>query len=423
MSRWSAAALVVTSMVGTGVFTTTGFLLRDLGAPWLVLLLWACGGVLAACGAVSYAELTSLHPRNGGEFALLTRFVHPSVGFVAGVVGVFAGFAGPIAASSLAFGGYLAAAVPGVPPLPAAIGLIVLAAAVQGWDPRLGRGLHLGVTALELALIAGFVALGVGSSAEPLVGPPVTGSAGAVAVSLVFVSYAYSGWNTTAYVAGELRDPARDGPWSVIVGTGVVAALYVLLNYAILTSVPPDALVGQLEVGAVAARAWLGPAGGQVTAALIAWCLAAMVVAMFEAGPRLAAAIGESVPRFRLGARRTSRGAPVVAVAGIAAAAVAMASLASFERLLTWMGILLAISSVAVVAAVVLRRIREPGVAPPFRVPLYPLPPVVFITVTTWVIVQSMAGDLTVGLGVLGLLGVGLVAWWAVRPAGYAASP
>jgi basic amino acid/polyamine antiporter, APA family len=411
MSRWSAAALVVTSMIGTGVFTTTGFLVRDLGAPWVVLALWIVGGVLAACGAVSYAELSSLHPRNGGEYALLSRFVHPAVGFVAGVVGVVAGFAGPIAASSLAFGAYLAKAVPEVPALPAAVGLIAVAALIQGFDPRLGRGLHLGVTALEVALIAAFVALGLGRSGHALVGPAFTGTPGAVAVSLVYVSYAYSGWNSTAYVAGELRDPPRDGPWAVAVGTGAVTLAYVTLNLAILSSAPTSELSGQLEVGEVAARAWLGPVGGRVVSALIAWCLATMVVAMFEAGPRLMAAIGHDVPVFRRISARNARGAPATAVAALALGAAGLASFASFERLLTWMGLLLAASSVAVVAAVLLRRRREPGVRAPFRVPLYPVPPLVFVAVTSWVIVWSLSGDPAMGLGVLGTALLALLGW------------
>ncbi len=414
MNRWSAAALVVTSMVGTGVFTTTGFLLRDLGAPWLVLALWVAGGVLAACGAVSYAELSSLVPRNGGEYALLRRVAHPALGFVAGIVGVFAGFAGPIAASSLAFGTYLAAAVPGVPVLPAALVLLFGAALLQGWNPRIGRGLHLWVTALELGLVAAFVSLGIAHSAEPLVGPLVTGSTGSVALGLVFVSYAYSGWNTTAYIAGELRDPARDGPWSLLVGTAVVTVLYVLLNLAILTAVPPERLAGVVEVGEVAARAWLGPVGGRVISGLIAWCLGAMVVAMFEAGPRLTAAIADDVPGIRLLATRSVHGAPVVAVAGLAVAAAGMATFATFERLLAWMGILLAGSTVAVVAGVMWRRWREPTVHAPFRVPLYPLPPVVFVGATGWMIAQALVSDPPLALGVGTLLAVGLAGWFLV---------
>jgi APA family basic amino acid/polyamine antiporter len=416
MNRWSAAALVVTSMIGTGVFTTTGLVLGDLGAPWLVLLLWVAGGVLAACGAVSYAELSSLHPHNGGEYALLNRFAHPSIGFVAGVVGVFAGFAGPIAASSLAFGRYAAAAVPAIPPVPAALALIAGAAVLQGWNPRIGRGLHLGVTALELALVAAFVALGLGHSAEPLVGPPVTGGPGAIALGLVFVSYAYSGWNTTSYVAGELADPRRDGPWSVVVGTAVVTALYVGLNLAMLTAVPPAGLAGVVEVGDVAARAWLGPVGGRVVSALIAWCLAAMVVAMFEAGPRLTAAIASDIPAIRPLAARTRHGAPIAAVVLLAVAGGVMALFASFEWLLTWMGILLAASTVAVVAMVPRRRSREPGVQAPFRVPFYPVPPVLFVVVTGWMIAQSLVSQPSVAAGVIGLLAVGLLGGLLVAP-------
>lgn len=418
MTRWSAAALVVTSMIGTGVFTTTGFLLRDLGSPSAVLALWLIGGLVAAAGAVSYAELSSVHPRNGGEFALIGRVFHPAAGFVAGFVGVFAGFAGPIAASSLAFGGYLAVAVPGVPELPAALALIAATALVQGWDPGVGRPMHLVVTAVEVALIAAFLAFGLTHPSPEAADGPRIGGAGAAATGLVFVSYAYSGWNSVAYVAGELRDPQRDGPWAVFVGTGVVTALYVALNAAFLASAPASALAGQAEVGAVAATAWFGDVGGRVVAALIAWCLATMVLAMFESGPRLVAAIGDEVPALRPLAARNARGAPVRAVALLGVAAATMAAGASFERLLTWMGLLLAASSAVVVLGVPWRRWREPHRPAPFRAPLHPLTPLAYVGVTAWMIAFAVRADPTVGAAAVGLAAAGFGLWWALDRAG-----
>lgn len=416
MTRWSAAALVVTSMIGTGVFTTTGFLLRDLGSPAAVLVLWLVGGLVAAAGAASYAELSSVHPKNGGEFALIGRVFHPAAGFVAGFVGVLAGFAGPIAASSLLFGGYLGAAAPGVPELPAALTLIVACAALQGWDPELGRPMHLAVTAVEVALIGLFVGYGLTHPSEQVEAPRLAAGAGAYATGLVLVSYAYSGWNSVAYVAGELRDPRRDGPWAVFVGTGLVTALYVALNAAFLASAPASALAGQREIGAVAATAWFGVVGGRIVAALIAWCLAAMVLAMFESGPRLVAAIGDEVPALGALAARNARGAPVRAVLLLAASAGVMAAGASFERLLAWMGLLLAASSAVVVLGVPWRRFREPDRPAPFRTPLGPLGPIVYVSVTTWMIVFAVRDDPTVGVAAVALGACGLGVWAVLRP-------
>ena len=416
LGAWGATALVVTSMVGTGVFTTAGFQVRDVGDPWTILALWAVGGVLALCGAVSYAELATAIPRNGAEYALISRIFHPAVGFVAGMVGVFAGFAGPTAASALAFGSYLGAAAPGVPVVPAAVALILGSALVHGWDPSLGRRFQVAVTAVEILLVAGFATLGLTAAQVPLVTRPV-GDAGAIAVALVYVSYAYSGWNSAAYVAGELHDPSRTAPRALLAGTGLVAVLYVALNAAFLMSAPPDALSGQVEIGAVAATAWLGPVGGRICAALIAWCLSAMVGAMLVTGPRLIAAIGEDYPALGWLGRRSARGVPVNALAVQTAIAVTMAVGASFEALLAWMGVLLAAASLVTVLGVPWLRWRETGLERPYRVPLYPLPPILFGALTTWMITMSVLEEPLVGAWAAGIAVSGVGVWLAIRRA------
>jgi basic amino acid/polyamine antiporter, APA family len=157
----SATALVVASMVGTGVFTATGPMLAALGSPRAVLAAWLVGGVLALCGALSYAELAAALPRNGGEFQLLGRIYHPAVGFVAGIVSLVVGFAAPLAASALAFGSYLAAAVPGLEPRLLAAAVIAAFALLHGLDVGLGSRVQGAVTALLATLVAALAAAGL----------------------------------------------------------------------------------------------------------------------------------------------------------------------------------------------------------------------------------------------------------------------
>jgi APA family basic amino acid/polyamine antiporter len=419
---WSATALVVTSMIGTGVFTTAGFQVRDVGDPRMILALWGLGGLLALCGAVSYAELSAMFARNGAEYALITRAFHPAPGFVAGVVGVFAGFAGPTAASALGFGTYLHAAAPGVPPVPAAVALVLGSAVVHGVDPRFGGRWQTAVTAVELGLIASFAGIGLVSATVPLAARPL-GGAGAVAVALVYVSYAYSGWNTSSYVAGELHDPSKTGPRSLLVGTAIVTMLYLALNAAFLESAPASALAGQLDVGAVAATAWLGPAGGRACAAVVAWCLSAMVGAMLVAGPRLIAAIGEDYPRLSWLARRSARGVPVNAVALQTTAALAMVLGISFEDLLTWMGLLLAAASALTVLAVPWLRWQEPSLERPYRAPFSPITPLLYVALTLLMIAAAILEKPVIGAAAVGVCAASLGLWAVVRPPGLASGP
>src|SRR6266568_2957089 len=157
----TATTVVVASMVGTGIFTTTGLLLRDLRSPLTVLLAWLVGGVLASCGALSYAELGAALPRNGGEYQLLSRIYHPAVGFAAGLVSLVVGFSAPIAASALAFGHYVSAVIPGISPGAAGVALIVVVAVPHATHARLGGRVQVAVTVLELALVVAFVAAGL----------------------------------------------------------------------------------------------------------------------------------------------------------------------------------------------------------------------------------------------------------------------
>lgn len=392
----AAATLVVASMVGTGVFTTSGLVLRDLGSPLAVLATWIAGGVLALCGALSYGELAAALPRNGGEYQLLSRIYHPAVGFAAGVVSLVVGFAAPLAASSLAFGHYLAAVSPGVPPHAAAAALVVAAAVPHALDVRLGGGVHLAVTALELALAVAFVAAGavhadparlLAGEASPLaaLGSP------AFAVALVYVSYAYSGWNGAVYVAGEVSDPGKTVPRALLLGTSVVTALYLALNAVFLSSAPAAELSGVVEVGHVAAVRLLGPGAGRALSALVAVILAASASALLMAGARVYERMGLDHPALGRLARRTRRGGLAAAVALQAALALVMIATSSFAGLLEYAGFTLTLVAGLTVAGVVVLRRREPGLARPVRAWGYPLTPALFVVLSTWMIAHALA--------------------------------
>ncbi|MFT7623359.1 MAG: APA family basic amino acid/polyamine antiporter [Myxococcota bacterium] len=417
IGQGTATLLVVATMVGTGVFTTTGFLLEDLSGP-AVLLAWLLGGVSALCGALCYAELAAALPRNGGDYHLLGRIYHPALGFTAGVISLLVGFAAPIAASALAFGAYLAQIWPGVPQL--AVGLVLVLALSLLHSRDVGKAMR----AQDLLTVPKIVLLAIGAVVGVLIGDPERivepgpgeGGAGAFAVGLVFVYYAYSGWNGAAYVAGELRDPARDLPAALIKGTLLVTALYLVANAAFLAAAPPEALAGRVDVAAVAATHLLGDLGGKLVAGVVALGLVSAVGAMIMAGPRIYATMGEDYPRLAVLARRSKGGGPAVAVALQTGLAIVMMLVADIDAIYTYAGLSLSVMSALTVAGVFVLRRTEPDLERPYRTLGYPVTPALFVLFTVWMVYQSVAAEPVAAAVSVGSLLLGLGLWALVRP-------
>jgi len=372
--------LVVGSMVGTGIFTTSGILLRELGSPQAVLAAWGAGAVVALCGAVSYAELASALPQNGGEYRLLGRIYHPALGLTAALVSLLVGFSAPLAAASTAHAVHVG----------------------------LGSRLQAATTTLEILLILAFIVLGgVRGDASALRGDAAALAAiapSAFAAPLVFVVFAYSGWNAAVYLAGELGTPARTIPRALLAGTLLVAALYLGLTAVFLSAVPPDRLAGVIEVGHVAAVALLGPVGGSALSALIALVLASSVSALLMAGPRVYEQVGCDFPLLAALDRRTRHGGPAMAVTVQAAAAAVLMTTASFEALLRYVGFTLSVTTTLAVVGVLVLRWREPALPRPYRAWGYPVTPLLFAGTSTWIVLGALRdrpGSSWAGIGTL----------------------
>lgn len=419
-------------MVGTGVFTTTGMLVRDVGSAGAVLVAWALYGVVALAGALCYAELAAALPLNGGEYALLARIYHPAVGFAAGAVSLVVGFAAPVAACALAFGDYAHAVFPQAPARPLALLLVVGASALHGVHVEHGARAQNLVTALKLALVAAFVAFGAvallrGGApglheaarvplAAALVSPPF-------AAGLVLISFAYSGWNAASYIAGELREPGRTVPRAIALGTGVVTVLYVGLNAVFLAAVPASRLSGVVEVGHVAATALFGPRAGAAVSLLIAAGLVSTVGALIMTGARASEAMGRDHPRLALLARRTKHGAPLVSVALQAGLAGALVLGATFDALLVWTGLTLTLAAALTVAGLIVLRVREPNLERPYRVHAYPLAPAVFLAFSAWSVVASLLEQPLIALASAATIAAALALYAAVRAGGVRTAP
>lgn len=388
---YAAASVVVANMIGTGVFTSLGFQLVEIQSTFPLLLLWVVGGAAAFCGAVSYAELGAAIPRSGGEYAFLSRIYHPAAGFVSGWISATIGFAAPTALAAVTFGTYLAAVFPSLSPPWLATGLIASLAAVHATNYRRSSLLQQGFTTVKVALVAAFCLAGafLAADPQPVALLPASGDGKLVfgapfAVSLVYVSYAYTGWNAATYLSGELRNPRRTLPRVLAGGTLLVAILYTALNYAFLRAAPVAELVGKVEVGHVAASHLFGPVGAAATSVVLALLLVSTASAMIMAGPRVLHAIGCDHALFRPLARTNRCGIPAVAVLVQSGLALLFVLTASFETVLVFSGFVLALNSLAAVAGVFVLRLRAPGLARPYRAWGYPVAPLAYMGLTAW---------------------------------------
>lgn len=412
-----AVALVVANMIGTGVFTSLGYQLEALPSAFPILVLWAVGGVLSFCGALCYAELVSIWPRSGGEYHLLREAYHPLAGFLAGWVSLVAGFAAPIALAAMAFGRYMAKLGVPVEPMVLAAGAVVLVTVIMlGSTSAVGRFLG-GLTVLKVSLILAFmVGALIPSTAVEAAGQvsllPKPGDwdliiSGGFATSLVYVMYAYTGWNGAAYVAGELKDPQRSVPLALLGGTALVMLLYIGLNAAFLVKAPWETLRSEPEVALAAAKAIFGERGGAWMGGLIAFGLLSMLTGLTWAGSRVHQRLGQDLMRLSFLARVNKHGAPVGAVLLQGGLALLLLLSGTFDAVLNYVEALLLVSSLLAVLAVIWLRVRRPELHRPFKVPLYPLPPLLFAGATgymLWFLVGQRPQELMWG-GVTLLVG------------------
>jgi APA family basic amino acid/polyamine antiporter len=396
-------------MVGTGVFTTSGFLLADLESRGRVLMAWAAGGLMAALGALSYGALARRLPESGGEYLFLSRTVHPAAGYVAGWISFLAGFSAPLAASAIAFGEYAKGWWPGTSPRALASVLLVVAMAVHSTTVRGGMTLHNAAVVLKIVVIALFIYLAgsrLPSTAPLLEAAPGEFPLGAFAIALIWISFSYSGWNAAVYVGGEVVQPERTLPRALLLGTALVTGLYLLLNAIFLAAVPIEELKGQLDVAVIAARGIGGAQLGAAVSLLISLVLVAHVSAMTMAGPRVSAQMARDgyLPQWLA----PWDGPPRLALLLQTAAALLMLWLAAYDRLLTYIGFTLGLCTAAVVVGLVRVRLAE-GAS--FRVPGWPWVPMAFLAMTLWTTVFSIARRPVESLLGLGVIVLGILAW------------
>jgi len=410
----TATCIVIANTIGVGVFTSLGFQVTSITSGFALLALWVVGGIFALCGALCYGELASIMPHSGGEYYYLSRIYHPIVGFLSGWVSVTVGFAAPIAAAAIALGQYLGHVVPGIHTQVIGLIAVIGITLIHTRNIRIGSYFQDISTILKISLILALIACGfLIQQFQPLNFLPSSEALAEIftapfATSLVFVTYAYSGWNASIYIASDIKKPEKNIPRSLLLGTSVVLVLYVLLNFIFLFTTPISEIAGQLDVGYVAANHIFGSMGRNIMSLLISFGLISSISSMIWAGPRVTQAIGEDISLFRLLSKRNQHGVPIYAMLLQLAIVLFLIISSSFEAVITYLGFTLTLSACVTVFGVFVHRLRYPNLSRPYRTWGYPFTPLIFLAIGLWMLVfifhdkpvESLAGLGTILLGI-----------------------
>ena len=422
-------------MVGTGIFTTSGFIIQELGNPQALLICWLVGGGFALCGALCYGELGAMFPRAGGEYVFLRESFGKCMGFLSGWISLFVGFSAPIAAAAIAFATYFyrTFSIPDGPEVTVAflgvtlisisskvflaIGIIIVFSLIHYHSLLMGTRVQNALTIFKIGLIVVFIVTGLcwgnGSTDHFSCNFDMhTLFQGKFAVSLIFVSFAYSGWNAAAYLGGEIKRPSTNIPLALFTGTFVVLCLYLSLNVVYIYALNPTQMSGVLEVGSKSAVSLFGENIGEYFSGAIAIGLLSVLSAMIMTGPRVYYAMAKDGVFFELfgkvnGLRRT----PAYSILLQAGIAILMVLTAAFDKLLIYIGFTLSLCAMLTVVGMMVLRKTQPSIDRSYKTFGYPVTPLLFILGNFWIVCFSVKSRPIASLFGLGTIGLGLLVY------------
>lgn len=384
----TAAALVISSMIGTGVFTSLGFQLADIQNTWSIVLIWVLGGVFALIGAFTYAELGTNFDESGGDYIFLSKLIHPLVGYVYAWISLTVGFTAPIAISVMAMKSYLNPINPSLFNDWFGVGVILLLAATHsisigqsGKFHNISTGIKIGF--LLILIVLGFAyatvqenAIDLSSSWQEEILLP------GFAVSLLYVTYAYTGWNAAAYIVDEIKDVRRNLPKALIIGTAFVTILFVLIQVVFLKHASVAQLSGKVEVAFIAFKNLFGTEGGRWVSYFIAIQLIATISGYMWIGSRVTFAMSKDHSLWRKLAVKNTNGIPVRALWFQAIIAILLTLTGTFEQVLLYASFVLQLMGTLTVASVFWLKGRKGAYKSPFK----PLLQIAFILFSVWIL-------------------------------------
>lgn len=411
-------ALVIANMIGSGVYTSLGFQLVSFQNSFTILMLWTVGGIIALCGALVYAELAVALPNNGGEMNFLSRLYGPLYGFLAGWISTLAGFAAPVALVCLAIGNYAQGFFPQTPPVIIATIILSILTVLHAGKSKVSSLFQQYATLLNILIVLFIVASSFLLTTQPYpvltlnktVVKDITGS-GEFAVNLYWVLYAYTGWNAAAYIAGEIKKPEKNLPIALLVGTLLVTALYLMLNYAFMLAAPIHALKGNINVGFIAADYLFGKKGALIMSICICITLISSASSMTFSGPRVTATVGAELNALKKLAKTNKHGIPYYAVYTQSALALMLIWVNKLQFVIDLVGFLTSICTSMAVAGIFIVRKKMPNKIQGYKTPFYPIVPIIFLVINAWIIYFGISLRPLVTLYGLGIILLGIAIW------------
>ncbi len=390
--------IVVANIIGAGIFTTTGYLMEFLGDPVIMLLLWLVGGIIALCGALSFGELGAAFPEAGGEYTFISKLFHPLLGFLSGWLSLIVGFSAPIAASAIGFSSYFLWAFPAVqswllPEISISSGmfskllaiLVVLAfSLIHARGVVLGARIQNGLTIMKVLLVTGLIiagfAIGEGTMGNISRSEPFKfdfSGLRSAGLSLMFIMFAFSGWNSATYIGSEIKNPHKIIYRSLVISTIIVTVLYLGLNLFFIYAVPPGQMAGEPEIGGRAAGYAFGSTAETIISLLISFALFSSLSAFIILGPRVYYSMARDGYFFKSVAKVHPRfKVPQNALLLQSFLAIILVLSGTFEQIITYMGFSLGIFPIIAVAGVFKLRIKGQSV---LKLPGYPVVHIIFI--------------------------------------------
>jgi APA family basic amino acid/polyamine antiporter len=422
--------IVVGTVIGSGIFIVPATTLQQTGGMiGPALLVWSIAGVLSLLGALTYGELGAMNPEAGGLYVYIRDAFGRLPAFLYGWTLFFVIGSGSVATLAVAASSYLGELLPLTPLLAKVVAILTIVvvavvnvkgtddgAAVQDWTTLLKAGAIVVMSAILIAAGSGFVGGDVPVWPERVTGSMLSG----VGLAMIGVLWAYEGWQYVTFSAGEALDPQRTFPRGIIIGTGALIAIYLLANVAYVAALGPTAAAASDRIAADAVGALLGPAAGKLIAAMIVMSMIGAANGITLTAPRVFYAmardglffrrLAEVHPRFRT---------PAFAIVAGSLWAMVLAATGTFEQLLTYVvfagWIFYALGALSIFAY----RRRQPDANRPFRVPGYPITPILFVASAAAIVVNTLLtqpGRAAVGLGVV-LAGAPFFYLWRARAA------
>ena len=408
LGLFPATNIVVANIIGAGIFTTSGLLMADLGSPSLLIILWAVGGIIAICGALSYGELGANMPEAGGEYMFISKMFHPSLGFLSGWISFFAGFSAAISASALGSAEYLIRGLPQLGFLAEhsnlinqsvlskiiAVTIVLIFTLIHSRGIRSGTKVQNVLTVIKVAILVILIVAGLGSGMGDMShfgqGPSITeGKAGwkIIGLSVMWIMYAYSGWNASTYIGSEIKKPGRNLPVSLLTGTGIVILLFILVNIVYIYAIPPEEMEGVISVVGLSMGKLFGRNAEIISSLVISFALLSSLSAYIIIGPRVYYAMAKDRLFFRYVSKIHPKfNVPSRAIYLQSVVSIIIIITGTFDQIITYLGFSLGIFPILVIAGSFKLRSQKKMI---IKTPGFPVPQLIYMLSGTAILILS----------------------------------